>query len=179
MVRWPILILNDKDKNIKCELSIFLLKKRWDRIATVSLNNYLDDENIFTIVYKAEKRVISYIIIKADSVDNRVDTKELGFLFLVNADYQGKGIRSETIPLILNYLFSNSIWKVYAGCFWENKGSKALFGKSDFRFEQESAYDVKTLGKEFYTFEYFYTKEIWQNKIENHRKMRSRDERLL
>lgn len=39
-------------------------------IATVSLNNYLDDENIFTIVYKAEKRVISYIIIKADSVDN-------------------------------------------------------------------------------------------------------------
>lgn len=93
-------------------------------IATVSLNNYLDDENIFTIVYKAEKRVISYIIIKADSVDNRVDTKELGFLFLVNADYQVKGIRSETIPLILNYLFSNSIWKVYAGCFRGNKGQR-------------------------------------------------------
>jgi hypothetical protein len=64
----------------------------------VSLNNYLDDENIFTIVYKAEKRVISYIIIKADSVDNRVDTKELGFLFLVNADYQVKGIRVKRSP---------------------------------------------------------------------------------
>lgn len=126
------------------------------------LNTYCANENIFAIVYKSNGKVIGHIAINKDSTDNKEDIKELGFA--LNRDYQRQGIMTETISLVLEELFSKKINKVYACCFQENIISKLLIEKCGFILEQEGIFHSEELRKTFNTFEYIYTKEMWENK---------------
>lgn len=134
--------------------SLFLSKKVLDR----NINN----KNIFAIENKENRKVIGHIAINNDSENGRKDTKELGFV--LNRNYQNKGIMTEVVYEILNYLFSNKIEYVYACCFQNNKPSKKVIEKSGFAFEKEGSFYSEQLNKIFMSYEYVYSKADWQLK---------------
>src|SRR5471030_2728438 len=98
------------------------------------LHKNIQNENIFAIENKKNRKVIGNIAINSDSENGRKDTKELGFA--LNNNYQNQGIMTEVIYQILDYLFSNDIKYVYACCFQNKKPSKRLIEKCVFTFEQ-------------------------------------------
>ena len=102
---------------------------------------------------------IGHISINEDSEDGREDTKELGFV--LNRNYQNKGIMTEVVYEILNYLFINDIEYVYACCFKNNKASKGLIEKCGFILENEGSFYSESLDKTFESFEYVYRKNEW------------------
>ena len=120
----------------------------------------IQNENIFAIENKENKKVIGYIAINSDSENGREDIKELGFA--LNCNYHNQGIMAEVIYQILNYLFLNDIEYVYACCFQNNEPSKRLIEKCDFTFEQEGSFYSESLNKIFKSFEYVYSKNDWQ-----------------
>ena len=120
----------------------------------------IQNENIFAIENKENKKVIGYIAINSDSENGREDTKELGFV--LNRNYQNQGIMTEVIYQILNYLFLKDIEYVYACCFQNNEPSKRLIEKCGFTFEQEGLFYSESLNKIFKSFEYVYSKNDWQ-----------------
>jgi len=120
----------------------------------------IQNENIFAIENKENKKVIGYIAINSDSENGREDIKELGFA--LNCNYHNQGIMTEVIYQILNYLFLNDIEYVYACCFQNNEPSKRLIEKCGFTFEQEGSFYSESLNKIFKSFEYVYSKNDWQ-----------------
>ena len=120
----------------------------------------IQNENIFAIENKENRKVIGHIAINSDSENGREDTKELGFV--LNRNYQNQGIMTEVIYQILDYLFSNDIEYVYACCFQNNKPSKRLIEKCGFTFEQEGSFYSESLNKTFKSFEYVFSKNDWQ-----------------
>ncbi|MEM5773633.1 MAG: GNAT family protein [Anaerolineaceae bacterium] len=125
-----------------------------------TLQTYLENKDVFAIVYKPENKVIGHIAIHPDSETHLADVKELGFV--LNRAYQNRGIMSEVIRVVLGYLFNNGISRVYACCFQENLPSKHLIEKSGFILEQEGTFFSSTLNQTFLSFEYVYTRERWQ-----------------
>jgi len=119
----------------------------------------IQNENIFAIENKENRKVIGHIAVKRDSENGREDTKELGFV--LNRTYQNQGIMSEVIYQILDYLFSDDIKYVYACCFPNNMSSKRLIEKCGFTFEQEGSFYSESLNKTFKSFEYVYSKNDW------------------
>jgi ribosomal-protein-alanine N-acetyltransferase len=124
------------------------------------LDRNIQNENIFAIENKENRKVIGHIAVNNDSENGREDTKELGCA--LNRNYQNKGIMTEVIYQILDYLFSKDIKYVYACCFQSNKPSKGLIEKCGFTFEQEGLFYSKSLNKTFKSFEYVYSKNDWQ-----------------
>ena len=124
------------------------------------LHGNIQNENIFAIENKENRKVIGYISINGDSENGREDTKELGFV--LNRNYQNQGIMTEVIYYILDYLFSNDIEYVYACCFQNNSPSKRLIEKCGFTFEQEGSFYAESLDKNIKSFEYVYSKNDWQ-----------------
>jgi len=120
----------------------------------------IQNENIFAIENKENKKVIGYIAINSDSENGREDIKELGFA--LNCNYHNQGIMTEVIYQILNYLFLKDIEYVYACCFQNNEPSKRLIEKCGFTFEQEGLFYSESLNKIFKSFEYVYSKNDWQ-----------------
>lgn len=120
------------------------------------LHKNLKNSNIFAIELKEENKVIGHIAINNDSDNGRADTKELGFA--LNTYYHRKGIMSEVVTHILQYLFSKDINYVYACCFTHNLPSKGLIEKCGFTFEKEGSFYSKSLKKTFKSYEYVYTK---------------------
>lgn len=118
------------------------------------LNNNIKNPNIFAIEYKENLKVIGYLAIHKDSENDREDTKELGFA--LNQNYQRRGIMTEVVHKILDYLFSGGIQHVYACCFQENIPSKKLIEKCGFIFEKEGTFYSPSLNKNFKSFEYVY-----------------------
>ncbi|MBD7912230.1 GNAT family N-acetyltransferase [Clostridium cibarium] len=125
------------------------------------LDRNIQNENIFAIENKENKKVIGHIAVNNDSENGREDTKELGCA--LNRNYQNQGIMTEVIYQILDYLFSKDIKYVYACCFQSNKPSKGLIEKCGFTFEQEGLFYSKSLNKTFKSFEYVYSKNDWQS----------------
>lgn len=124
------------------------------------LHRNIQNENIFAIENKENRKVIGHIAVNSDSENGREDTKELGFV--LNRNYQNQGIMTEVICKILDYLFSKDIEYVYACCFQNNRNSKRLIEKCGFTFEQEGSFYSKSLNKKFKSFEYVYSKNHWQ-----------------
>jgi len=120
----------------------------------------IQNENIFAIENKENRKMIGYIAINSDSENGREDTKELGFV--LNRNYQNQGIMTEVICKILDYLFSNNIEYVYACCFQNNMPSKRLIEKCGFTYEQEGSFYAESLNKSFKSFEYVYSKNDWK-----------------
>ncbi|MBO3378643.1 GNAT family N-acetyltransferase [Clostridium perfringens] len=123
------------------------------------LYSNIKNTNIFAIEHKKDSKVIGHISINEDSEDGREDTKELGFV--LNRNYQNKGIMTEVVYEILNYLFINDIEYVYACCFKNNKASKGLIEKCGFTLENEGSFYSESLDKTFESFEYVYRKNEW------------------
>ncbi|EOU1462995.1 GNAT family N-acetyltransferase [Clostridium perfringens] len=121
-----------------------------------ALHNNIKNNNIFAIENKEDNKVIGHISINEDSEDGREDIKELGFV--LNKNYHNRGIMTEVVYGILNYLFSNGIESVYACCFKNNKASKKLIEKCGFIFEAEGSFYSESLHKTFESFEYVYRK---------------------
>lgn len=120
----------------------------------------IKNKNIFAIENKEDGKVIGHISINDDSENGREDTKELGFV--LNRNYQNKGIMTEVTYKILEYLFSNDIEYVYACCFQNNIPSKKLIEKCGFTLEQEGIFYSESLNKTFKSFEYVYNKDNWK-----------------
>lgn len=127
-----------------------------------ALHNNIKNNNIFAIENKEDNKVIGHISINEDSEDGREDIKELGFV--LNKNYHNRGIMTELVYGILNYLFSNGIESVYACCFKNNKASKKLIEKCGFIFEAEGSFYSESLHKNFESFEYVYRKSQWNIK---------------
>ncbi|WP_332833853.1 GNAT family N-acetyltransferase [Clostridium perfringens] len=127
-----------------------------------ALHNNIKNNNIFAIENKEDNKVIGHISINEDSEDGREDIKELGFV--LNKNYHNRGIMTEVVYGILNYLFSNGIESVYACCFKNNKASKKLIEKCGFIFEAEGSFYSESLHKTFESFEYVYRKSQWNIK---------------
>lgn len=124
------------------------------------LQRNIQNENIFAIENKENGKVIGHIAVKCDSENGREDTKELGFV--LNRDYQNKGIMTEVIYKILEHLFSNDIEYVYACCFQHNMPSKRLIEKCGFAFKQEGTFYSESLNTTYKSFEYVYSKNDWK-----------------
>lgn len=116
------------------------------------LETWMADENSFAIVQKASGRVIGHICAHPDSEEGRADTRELGFV--LNRDFQGKGLMTEAVRQILRRLEGQGIRYVWACCFQNNVPSCRLIEKSGFAFIQEGSYTSKSLGKTFPSYEY-------------------------
>ncbi|XZI58628.1 GNAT family N-acetyltransferase [Clostridium perfringens] len=127
-----------------------------------ALHNNIKNNNIFAIENKEDNKVIGHISINEDSEDGREDIKELGFV--LNKNYHNRGIMTEVVYGILNYLFSNGIESVYACCFKNNKASKKLIEKCGFIFEAEGSFYSESLHKTFESFQYVYRKSHWNIK---------------
>ena len=123
------------------------------------LEQWMSNENIFAIVYKDTNKVIGYIAVHEDSEDGRPDTKELGFA--LNAQYHRLGIMSEVVYAILNHLFSKDILYVWACCFQNNISSQKLIEKIGFEFMQEGTFYSDSFQKEFPSYEYRISKEMF------------------
>lgn len=125
-----------------------------------ALYRNIRNKNIFAIENKEDGKVIGHISINDDSENGRKDTKELGFV--LNRNYQNKGIMTEVVYKILDYLFSNNIEYVYACCFQNNIPSKKLIEKCGFTLEQEGVFYSESLNETFKSFEYVYNKGEWK-----------------
>ncbi len=126
-----------------------------------ALYRNIRNKNIFAIENKEDGKVIGHISINDDSENGREDTKELGFV--LNRNYQNKGIMTEVVYKILDYLFSNNIEYVYACCFQNNIPSKKLIEKCGFTLEQEGVFYSESLNETFKSFEYVYNKGEWKS----------------
>lgn len=126
-----------------------------------ALYRNIRNKNIFAIESKEDGKVIGHISINDDSENGREDTKELGFV--LNRNYQNKGIMTEVVYKILDYLFSNNIEYVYACCFQNNIPSKKLIEKCGFTLEQEGVFYSESLNETFKSFEYVYNKGEWKS----------------
>lgn len=127
------------------------------------LKEFIKNEYEYAIVYKENNKVIGHIGVHEDSEDGREDTKELGYV--LNKNYWNRGIMTEVVQAILEYLFSKDICFVYACCFQDNKASKNVIEKCGFEFENKGTFYAKDLNKTFDTFEYVYKKENWKKSI--------------
>lgn len=129
------------------------------------LHMFLKNTNTRAIVSKEEQKVIGHITVYEDSEEGRADTKELGFV--LNPNYQNRGIMTEVVQAVLAHLFSNSISYVYACCFQNNIGSKRLIEKCGFQFDREGAFFSDSLNQNFLSYEYVFTKEQWDKSTAN------------
>ncbi|WP_410506312.1 GNAT family N-acetyltransferase [Haloimpatiens sp. FM7315] len=128
----------------------------------IVLNRNIKNSNIFAIENRENSKVIGHIAVNIDSEEGRDDTKELGFV--LNNNYQNKGIMSEVVYGILEYLFSNNIEYVYACCFQNNIPCRKLIEKCGFNFEREGSFYSESLNKNFKSYEYVYSKDNWTSR---------------
>lgn len=124
----------------------------------VVLEQNMQNHCVFAIELKENAKVVGHIAVHADSENNRADTKELGFV--LNRDYQRRGIMAEVIPKVLEQLFAEGVSHVYACCFRENLPSRKLIEKCGFRFEREGTFYSSSLDETFRSFEYVYDAPI-------------------
>lgn len=125
----------------------------------IVLDKWISNPNQLAIVDKESRNVIGHITINEDSEDGRDDTKELGFA--LHPDYQRKGIMSEVVAEVLDYLFHHNIECVWACCFKENIASKTLIEKIGFILQQEGQFYSSSLDKTFDSYEHCLTKSQW------------------
>lgn len=103
-------------------------------------------------------KVIGHIAVDPDSEEGRIDTRELGCV--LNAKYHRRGIMSEAIGEVIDYLFrEEGVEIVWACCFQKNVASKGMIEKCGFHFIKEGTFYSSSLGKEFLSYEYCITKE--------------------
>jgi ribosomal-protein-alanine N-acetyltransferase len=126
------------------------------------LSDWIRQGRKLAIVWYDSGKVIGHISIDEDSEEKRRDTRELGCV--LNREYHRRGIMTEAINGVLNYLFSHEISYVWACCFQENLASKGMIEKCGFVFQQEGTYDSKDLQKKFISYEYRLSAEEWYNK---------------
>ena len=113
------------------------------------------------IELKEENKVIGHISINDDSEDDRDDVKELGFV--LNRNYHNRGIMTEAVLEMIDYLFSNGINIIYACCSIDNLASKHLIEKCGFKFIKEGTYYSQDMDKHFNSLEYGYNVNDWLN----------------
>lgn len=126
------------------------------------LDKFIQNKNQLAIVYKENNKVIGHIGIHDDSEDGREDTKELGYV--LNRNYWNRGLMTEVINAVLEYLFLNGICYVYACCFQNNEASKHLIEKCGFSFEEAGTYYAKPMDKTFDTYEFIFTRDSWNSR---------------
>ena len=103
------------------------------------------------IVTNDTNKVIGHITVNPDE-DGRLDVKEIGFV--LNRDYQNKGIVSSLLPLVAKKLFSNGIKAIEAVTYCENIASQRVLEKCGFKYcgkEEYHSYELKTT-KEVYVY---------------------------
>ncbi len=124
------------------------------------LSKWIQQNKKLAIVWQESGKVIGHISIDEDSEEGREDTRELGFA--LNCDYHRRGIMSEAIHTVLDYLFNQDIFYVWACCIQENIPSKGLIEKCGFVLQQEGTYYSEGLQKKYSSYEYRLSKEEWK-----------------
>ncbi|MDR0831405.1 MAG: GNAT family N-acetyltransferase [Bacillales bacterium] len=116
------------------------------------LNIFLKQDTTFAIVYKENKKVIGSIGIK-DTQEIKPEFKsylasEIGYV--LSKDYWGKGLMSEAIKTVINYLFENTQLQIlYCGHFIGNNKSKRVIEKAGFTFFTDGTFQSSQLNKTF------------------------------
>lgn len=117
-----------------------------------TLKEWVNMDEMLAIVDKTTKKVIGHIGIYEDSEEGRDDTRELGFV--LNKDFHNKGIMTDVVKTVLDYLSLHNIKYVWACCFKHNIPSRKLIEKCGFEFMQEGSFYSESLSKEFTSYEY-------------------------
>ena len=129
------------------------------------LNDWILNKNQLALVWKENGKVIGHIAINEDSEEGRADTKELGCA--LNRDFQRRGIMSEAIQTVVDFLFDRDIAFIWACCFQDNVASKGMIEKCGFSLHQEGTFHSKSLDRVFKSYEYCITRDEWFHKRES------------
>lgn len=125
------------------------------------LGEWISAGNKHAIVLLESDKVVGHISVDPDSEENRADTREIGCA--LNLRYQRKGIMTEALQAVLEYLFeSDTAEFVWACCFQSNAASKGMIEKCGFKFVQNGVFFASSLGREFPSYEYRISKSEWQ-----------------
>lgn len=125
------------------------------------LNNYIQNKNIYAVVYKENNKVIGHVNIQKDLDWGSTDTRELGYV--LNKNYWNNGIMTEVVKVLLKELFEGKhrIGKIYVRCCQDNIRSKRLIEKCGFKFDQEYSLKLNLLKKVFKCYKFVYTSDMW------------------
>lgn len=131
------------------------------------LTDWIQEGCKHAVVWLENGKVIGHVSVDPDSDEGREDTRELGCA--LNREYQRRGIMTEAITAVVNYLFHHEIEYIWACCFQQNIPSKRMIEKSNFVFQQEGTYYAKKLQKMFASYEYRLSKNEWRQLSQHNR----------
>lgn len=104
------------------------------------IQEWKESESRLAILKKDTCEIIGYIAINDDSVEQRNDTRELGYGII--EQFRRKGYMKEAISAVLEDLRTEGIIYVWASCFKENMASEKLILSMGFDFVQHGTYVV-------------------------------------
>lgn len=90
-------------------------------------------EEVFAIEYKKEKKVIGSFGISR--CGRRTNPLAVSIGYVLNRKYWDKGIMSEVVDKMLNYIFSRGFELISVGHYTHNKASQRIIEKMNFKFE--------------------------------------------
>lgn len=115
------------------------------------LQSFMDDKNVFAIVYKDTDKVIGSLGLEDswandDSKYSGLKLKEIGYV--LSKSYWGQGLMPEAVKAVLSYCFERyGLDALTIGHFSENNQSKRVIEKCGFQFVKQSECYVKMLQK--------------------------------
>lgn len=124
-----------------------------------ALEDWINNKNQLAIVWRENGKVIGHVAIHEDSEEGRGDTRELGCA--LNHDYQCRGIMSEAVRAVIDFLFGHGIVFIWACCFQENIASRKMIEKCGFQFQQKGTFYSRKLDRTFRSYEYCLSKNEW------------------
>ncbi|WMJ23320.1 GNAT family protein [Paludicola sp. MB14-C6] len=100
------------------------------------INRFIEDDNVWAIVWKENNKVIGCITFKDDIKRLVNDAKMIGYSLC--EEYWGKGIMTEAVNQVLEYAFQEMcVVSVAAYHFYFNQRSKRVLDKCGFVFESK------------------------------------------
>jgi len=113
----------------------------WTRHTTIedskkALNGYISGDNVFAIVYKETNKVIGSVGVGKVSADGEYkDYIQKGIGYVLSRDYWGKGLMTEAVKAVVDWLFHNTDIEILSCGFFEgNDRSRRVIEKCGFKF---------------------------------------------
>lgn len=99
------------------------------------LNDYIVGNHVFAIVLKDENKVIGSIGVGEVSDNEYKDYIQKGIGYVLSRDYWGRGIMTEAVKAVIEWLFMNTNIEILSCGFFEgNDRSRRVIEKCGFRF---------------------------------------------
>ncbi len=129
----------------------------------IILDNFINNKNVLAVVDKKSNKVIGSFGFNNSWANNDEKFKDLMSVdigYVLSKDYWGKGLMSEIVSEVLNYLFKNyDLDIITCSHFKENTRSKRVIEKSGFTYYKDSKHYSKLLNKELESLNYILLKD--------------------